>query len=128
VPCFLDSVAEADVLFPNASEAALLAGRPPSADPAESAATLSAGRTVVVTLGREGALAAVDGRITARVPAVPARAVDSTGAGDAFAGGLLAARLTGADLPTALAAGCTTGAAAVSLIGARPPTAGSPGP
>jgi len=117
---FLDAVSGTDLLLPNAAEAALLAG----ADDAERAAVaLSAGgggRTVVVTLGADGALAAVDGEPAGRVSAVPASAVDSTGAGDAFTGGLLAARLAGADLRAALAAGCRAGAEAVTLVGGRP--------
>ena len=46
---------------------------------------------VVVTLGAEGALWS-DGRTVEHVPAAPAVAVDTTGAGDAFAAGFLAAR------------------------------------
>jgi sugar/nucleoside kinase (ribokinase family) len=135
VPRFLDAVAGTDLLLPNAAEAALLAGLSAPSGPAEpveraepvdlqrAAAVISArsaGCTVVVTLGAGGALAAVDGRVTARAAAVPARAVDSTGAGDAFAGGLLAARLAGAGLPDALAAGCRAGAEAVAVVGGRP--------
>ncbi|WNI18655.1 PfkB family carbohydrate kinase [Streptomyces sp. ITFR-21] len=116
---FLDAVAGTDLLLPNAAEAALLSGR---SEPALAAAELSArcGGEVVVTLGAGGALAAARGRLAARVPAVAAGAVDTTGAGDAFTGGLLAARLSGADLPSALAAGCRTGAAAVAVVGGRP--------
>ncbi|WP_405593069.1 carbohydrate kinase family protein [Streptomyces sp. NBC_01190] len=124
VPGFLDAVSGTDLLLPNEAEAALLSGQ---AEPAEAARELSArcgGAEVVVTLGAGGALAAVGGRVVARAPAVAAGAVDSTGAGDAFTGGLLAARLAGADLPTALATGCRAGAAAVTTVGGRPPKAG----
>jgi sugar/nucleoside kinase (ribokinase family) len=119
VPRFLDAVAGTDLLLPNEAEAALLSGRP---EPARAAMELSArcGGEVMVTLGAGGALAAVDGQLVARVPAVPASAVDTTGAGDAFTGGLLAARLSGADLSSALAAGCRAGAAAVTVVGGRP--------
>ena len=47
--------------------------------------------------------------------------VDTTGAGDAFDAGLLAAWLTGAGPEAALRAGCAAGAEAVSRRGARPP-------
>jgi sugar/nucleoside kinase (ribokinase family) len=119
VPRFLADVADTDLLLPNAAEAMLLSG---AAEPALAAVELSRtyGGTVVVTLGAEGALAAYGGEQAARVPGVPARAVDSTGAGDAFTGGLLAARLAGADLPAALALGCRAGAAAVAVVGGRP--------
>ena len=127
VPRFLDLVAGADLLLPNAAEAALLSGTgepgaPVTGEPGAAAAALSRrGGTVVVTLGAGGALAAHGGRVTARAPASPAAAVvDTTGAGDAFTGGLLAARLTGADLPDALSAGCHAGAEAVALVGGRP--------
>ncbi|MDQ1011460.1 sugar/nucleoside kinase (ribokinase family) [Streptomyces sp. V4I23] len=108
----------ADVLFPNADEARLLTGLPDSAD---AAAKLS--RIVpltVVTLGGRGALVAESGRVTAHVPAEPAEAVDTTGAGDAFTGAFLAARLAGADAATAAAEGCRAGSRAVTLVGGRP--------
>lgn len=114
----LAAVDGADVLIPNADEARLLTGL---ADPAVAAAVLS--RRVpltVVTLGAEGALVAESGRVTARVPPVPAEAVDSTGAGDAFTGAFLAARLAGAEAREAAAQGCRAGAEAVTVIGGRP--------
>lgn len=127
VPRFLADVAGTDLLLPNAAEAALLSG---AAEPAGAAAELSAacGGTVVVTLGAGGALAAEGGAATVRVPGVPATAVDTTGAGDAFTGGLLAARLAGADLRTSVAAGCRAGARAVALVGGRPEPDQSPPP
>ncbi|MFI1828587.1 carbohydrate kinase family protein [Streptomyces sp. NPDC020412] len=112
----LDSV---DLLVPNADEARLLAGLP---DVAAAAAALSRRvPLVVVTLGPDGALIAAAGAVTARVPARAVQAVDSTGAGDAFTGGFLAAWLSGADAVTAASAGCRAGTAAVALPGARPP-------
>jgi sugar/nucleoside kinase (ribokinase family) len=46
--------------------------------------------------------------------------VDSTGAGDAFAAGLLAARMDGAAPDEALAAGALLAARAVAQPGGRP--------
>jgi sugar/nucleoside kinase (ribokinase family) len=46
--------------------------------------------------------------------------LDSTGAGDAFAAGLLTAWFSGSSPEAALDAGARLGAAAVSRIGARP--------
>jgi sugar/nucleoside kinase (ribokinase family) len=72
-----------------------------------------------VTLGADGALW-TDGAEVVRAPATPAEVVDTTGAGDAFAAGLLAARLGGAEPAEALAAGCALAARAVATRGARP--------
>ncbi|MFJ4779556.1 carbohydrate kinase family protein [Streptomyces sp. NPDC088762] len=118
---FLDAVAGADVLLPNEDEAQLLAGLPEPAGLARAAVELSRRiPLVVVTRGAAGALVAERGRITAEVAAEPADAVDSTGAGDAFTGGFLAARLAGADPVEAARAGCHTAALAVTRLGGRP--------
>ncbi|MFI6411231.1 carbohydrate kinase family protein [Streptomyces sp. NPDC050585] len=115
---FLDAVAGADVLFPNADEAALLTGL---ASPEAAAAALSRRhRLVAVTLGARGALVAEAGEVVARVPARRMRPVDTTGAGDAFAGAFLAARLAGATAAEAAEAGCRAGADAVGVVGGRP--------
>ncbi|MFG2992524.1 carbohydrate kinase family protein [Streptomyces sp. NPDC048257] len=118
---FLDAVAGAGVLLPNEDEARLLAGLPGPAGVARAAAELSRRvPLVVVTRGAAGALIAERGRITAEVEAEPAEAVDSTGAGDAFTGGFLAARLEGADPAEAARAGCRAAALAVTRPGGRP--------
>ncbi|WP_406500344.1 sugar kinase [Streptomyces sp. NBC_00846] len=116
---FLTVVEGTDLLLPNADEARLLTGLP---EPADAAAKLSLQvPRVVVTLGGDGALLAVAGTVTRRIPAVQVRgAVDSTGAGDAFTGGFLAAHLAGADDTSAVAAGCRSGAEAVTTVGGRP--------
>jgi sugar/nucleoside kinase (ribokinase family) len=106
-----------DLLRANAEEATALTG---ATDPEAAAAALRelAGE-VVVTLGAGGALW-TDGSATARAEAVPADVLDTTGAGDAFTAGLLAARADGAAPAAALAAGCTAAARAVARSGARP--------
>ncbi|MER7107659.1 carbohydrate kinase family protein [Streptomyces sp. NPDC000229] len=115
---FLAAVDGADLLLPNADEASLLTGL---ADPADAAAALSRRfPLVVVTLGAAGAVIAVAGRVVSRVDAPAARAVDSTGAGDAFTGAFLAALLSGADPTAAAEAGCQAGATAVTVLGGRP--------
>lgn len=116
---FLDLVEGVDLLLPNADEARELTGLP---EPADAAVKLSrhAG-LVAVTLGDRGVLLAAGGTVTARVPAAAVRhPVDSTGAGDAFTGGLLAALIAGADEAAAAAAGCLAGAEAVTTVGGRP--------
>ncbi len=122
---FLAAAEGAEVLLPNADEALVLTGR---AGPERAAAELSRRfPLVVVTLGAAGALVAEDGAVTARVAAPPARPVDSTGAGDAFTGAFLAARLAGADPVKAAEAGCRAGAEAVATVGGRPPAAPTDG-
>lgn len=85
-PDFLHLV---DVLVPNEEEVGRLSGVGSPVDPASAARMLvQAGvRTVVVTLGSQGAVV-VDGQGERVIPAFPAHAVDTTGAGDAFVGNL----------------------------------------
>lgn len=88
-----------DVLVPNEHEARQLAG----VDDVEQAAVLlSAGRTVLVTLGAAGVLAARDGAVIARMPGRQVEAVDTTGAGDTFVGALTAQLAAGAALEDAM--------------------------
>lgn len=112
---------DVDLLFVTLDEAAVLCD---SRDPTVVIAALSAHYPqVVLKLGRSGAWwHAADGRPTCVAAAVPASAavVDTTGAGDAFAAGYLAATLGGADVDDALANGCRLGAAVVTRQGARP--------
>ena len=105
------------LLFANADEAAVLTGL---GDPSAAAAAL-AGHCgeAIVKAGTRGAVWS-DGRDTCAVPAATARVVDSTGAGDAFAAGMLSARLDGSDIAACLAAGARTAALALAQVGARP--------
>jgi ribokinase len=113
---FLEWVAGVDLLVPNRDEAATLTGM---SDPKAAARALTAqAREVVVKLGPQGALW-TDGETQLRAPAVNVLVTDTTGAGDAFAAGLLAARLTGADPADALGAGCALAAEAVAREGGR---------
>ncbi|WP_443040982.1 carbohydrate kinase family protein [Streptomyces sp. AHA2] len=119
---FLSLVDGVDVLLPSRDEACLLTGL---RDASDAAAELSLRVPLVVTKqGCEGALVARAGEVTARVPAVPVTPLDTTGAGDAFTGGFLAALLAGAGPEDAAAQGCRAGALAVARVGGRPPTTG----
>jgi ribokinase len=76
-------------------------------------------RSVVITLGDAGAVVADGGRVW-HVPAVTVdTVVDTTGAGDAFAGALASALAGGASLAEAVSAGMAAGAQAVGRAGAR---------
>ncbi len=96
---FLGWVAEVDLLFPNADEAGLL--------------ELLDDPRAVVTLGSLGAR--VGGEVH---PAHPTEVVDTTGAGDAFCAGFLAAWSDGTAV--AVQSGLATAAICVAHRGARP--------
>jgi ribokinase len=85
------------------------------------AARLLAGsRSVVLTLGGNGVVVATADGVE-RIPAKHVPVVDTTGAGDAFAGALAAALASGHDLSGAVRAGIVAGADAVQYVGAQPP-------
>jgi sugar/nucleoside kinase (ribokinase family) len=118
-PSFLDLLEGVELLLPNAEEAVALTGSADLGAAAHALATRFA--EVVVKLGAEGALW-TDGSDDVRAPAapLPGAPIDTTGAGDAFAAGLLTARLGGAAPAEALAAACELAAQAVVALGARP--------
>ncbi|MEV7790795.1 ribokinase [Streptomyces sp. NPDC087512] len=76
-------------------------------------------RSVVVTLGAEGALVASAAEGVTRVPSVKVDAVDTTGAGDAFTAALAWRLGTGESLASAAAYAARVGAAAVTKAGAQ---------
>jgi len=88
-PVDLQEVGAADYLIPNESEAETITGMPiQSIDDAKKCAEflLRQGiRRVVITLGERGSLVAGPDRMEL-IPAFKVRAVDTTGAGDAFIG------------------------------------------
>ncbi len=114
-------LADVDVLVPNQTELATLAGHDGAVDrtvAAELAARLPS-RAVVVTLGAEGALVIVDGEST-HVPAPVVTPVDTTAAGDSFCGALADAIVRGADLVEATRWAVRVGAATTQRPGAQP--------
>lgn len=114
----------ADPLIVNEHEGAAAATQlgvdQPSATPSELAAQLlEAGcRSVVMTLGGAGALVADASGITP-IPATPVDVVDTTGAGDAFAGALVAALVAGEELVAAATWAAQVGAVTVTRPGAQ---------
>jgi ribokinase len=116
-------LAVCDPLVVNEHEARFLLGDDPAgreeAPEAWAAALLARGpRSVVVTLGAAGALVADRDR-TVLVPSLPVKAVDTTGAGDAFTGALAWRLGVGDDLETAVRFAVRVGAAAVTRDGAQ---------
>lgn len=100
----LDVLSLVDYLTPNAGEAERLSGIAVrvAADAGAAARTLveAGARAVIVTLGKDGALAY--GAEAAHVPAFPVQAVDTTAAGDAFNAGFAVALAEGRPLREAL--------------------------
>jgi sugar/nucleoside kinase (ribokinase family) len=109
-----------DVFLPNAAEARLISG---AADDAAAARALhGAGPRPVVAVkrGAGGALAVdADGTLT-EVAALAVEPVDTTGAGDAFDAGFLAAWLDGQPVAAALALGAACGALSTRALGGTP--------
>jgi ribokinase len=112
-----------DVLTPNQTEANVLTGRGADAasSPEEVAQDLiDAGvKQVVMTLGEKGALL-MTASSSKQVLAPEMRAVDTTGAGDAFNAGLATALAFGEDLESAVRLAVITGALAVTREGVVP--------
>ncbi|NUT91624.1 MAG: ribokinase, partial [Saccharothrix sp.] len=113
---FLDDIAGVDLLLPNTEELVALTGSP---EPASAKSLLDVVGAVALTSGEHGA-SWVDRAGVLSVPALDVECVDSTGAGDAFDAGLLAAWLAGGSREESLAGGVRAAASAVSHVGAQP--------
>jgi ribokinase len=114
-----------DVLVPNQQEAAMLAGLPAGARPADPVAVGRAlrdrfGADVVLTLGAQGALVVDGDGDPFEVKGHAVAAVDTVGAGDAFCGALGAGLARGAGLREAAVFANAAGALAVTRAGAEP--------
>ncbi len=105
-----------DYLFANRDEARMLTG---SSEPSEAAACfLAAGaRTVILKLGAQGC-AVYDAGGEQRSPAFAVPALDTTGAGDCFVGGFLAALHRGLALEQAARMACAVAARSIQKLGA----------
>ena len=114
---FSDLIANGvDLLFCNEDEARALAG---STDLDTAVATISdMVPAACVTCGADGAIVSERTDYT-RVPGFPVDAVDTTGAGDAFAGGVLYGVTHDLSLPDAAALGGYAAAHVVSSYGPR---------
>ncbi|MEC3912683.1 adenosine kinase [Sphingobium sp. CR2-8] len=117
---FIDLIdnGQIDILFSNEGEIQSLA----QVDDFEGALARFADKVPVLvsTRGEQGAVAIVDG-VRHEAPAAPvAQIIDTTGAGDLFAAGFLAAHLDGRSVEDALALGAAAAAEVISHWGARP--------
>jgi len=114
---FLAWTRGASILFPNAEEAAILAG---SEDSETQCARLASRYPLIVVKRGAAGCEAAQGARRWRVNAPNIEAVDTTGAGDAFVAAFLAARLNGADIEPALERAAAAGAQATKRVGGRP--------
>jgi sugar/nucleoside kinase (ribokinase family) len=106
---FLSWTAGATICFPNEDEADVL-----------EAGLVDAYEVLVLKRGSRGARVLRRGAAPVEVTAQPATEIDPTGAGDAFAGGYLAALMDGRDDAACASAGVAAAAEAVGRPGARP--------
>jgi len=103
---FKDAINGVDILLPNEEEFELLSTTP--------------AHICIVTKGANGADLYIEGIKTHSFEAEKVTAVDPTGAGDSFAGALVASLSKGEELQTAIELAIKTAAIAVTTIGARP--------
>jgi sugar/nucleoside kinase (ribokinase family) len=110
------SLPHLDYFIANDHEAFRLTGE---VDPMKAAEILRerGARSVIVKLGAEGCYALSD-EFTGVVPASDVEVIDTTGAGDAFAAGFIAALSSGAGVESACEAGNQAGARIVQHLGA----------
>jgi sugar/nucleoside kinase (ribokinase family) len=112
----LPALAFTDYFLPNNDEAALLTG---FTDPFQQARELAHHHpmtTVVITLGDRGSLA-VKGTEIIETPAFPMSSIDESGAGDAFAAGLIVGILEAWPLEFALRFAAAVGASCTRAVG-----------
>ena len=122
-PLLPEWLALVDYLIPNELEAAALTGMPAGtldeAVLAAQALRQSGARNVIITLGARGIVSVTDEGV-AHYPASKVDAIDTTGAGDTFLGGLAAAMSWGWALPDAIHFGQAAASLSVTRAGAQP--------
>jgi sugar/nucleoside kinase (ribokinase family) len=105
-----------DLLFANESEAFELAGTQDLAEAIKYLKTIS--QTFAVTLGAKGSII-FDGQSLIEIAPFPVKAIDTVGAGDIYAGGVLYGITNGLDWATAGRLGSLASAKLVTTLGAR---------
>jgi sugar/nucleoside kinase (ribokinase family) len=107
-----------DYVLPNEEEALYVA----DASDIDSALTklLELCPAVIIKRGPSGVIAQNRGGTRIDIAAIKTVVADTTGAGDSFAAGFIATKISGGDLTASLKAGVTLAAKCVANIGARP--------
>jgi sugar/nucleoside kinase (ribokinase family) len=113
-PDLLKLMPEIDVFCPSLVEACAITGETNAADAASALVRAGVRKFVAVTDGPRGALVDVVGQGREFIPAHPVKVVDTTGAGDAFIAGVLAAWYRGLPWFTAAQIGSFIASMAVS--------------
>ncbi len=113
-----------DVICPNESEASLITGLPVTnvAEAMVACGNLqsSGARIAIITLGSQGCVVCTESGIAQHVPSFPVTAVDTTAAGDAFAGALGFCLAQGQSVLAAVRFASAAGALASTRHGAQP--------
>jgi ribokinase len=121
-PLPADLMASVDLLVPNEHEAAALTGieiaTVADAERAATALRQAGARAVIVKLGARGVVLQTDER-TERMPGFRVQAIDTTAAGDTFAGGLAVALEEGRPLREAIRFAQAAAAISVTRLGAQ---------
>lgn len=113
-----------DLIVPNESETSLLTNLPindfEQAETAARSLIQNGAHSVVLTLGRRGAMVVENDQPGIHIPPHPVHVVDTTAAGDAFVAGLAVGLAEGKSLLEAVRLGNAAGAFAVTRLGAQP--------
>lgn len=117
-------LANIDMIIPNQTEAELLTGIKVNDIPSgiEAAKSLQKRglKQVIITMGELGALLVDEDKPAHMCPPFEVRVLDTTAAGDAFCGALLAAMAKGHDTETSMHYACAAGGLATTKLGAEP--------
>jgi sugar/nucleoside kinase (ribokinase family) len=113
-PDLLDLMPEIDLFCPSLLEACAITGKSGATEAAAALVAAGVRKLVAVTDGARGALINVVGHGEEFIPAHPVNAVDTTGAGDAFIAGVLAAWYRGLPWPIGARLGALVASAAVT--------------
>jgi len=123
LPLSSEALRRVAILILNEHEASVLCGLldVPQKMPEDQVIALAdeLNNTVIITLGREGAIGARSG-MAWQVDALPVKAVDTTGAGDCFVGVLAAALSRGAGLGEAMQRVAAAASLSCAVVGAVP--------